>query len=99
MLRSQLRRPLVPRRYDSSAAGGTVSTGVGLANIRDRLAQAYGENHRFEIVTPPEGGFTVIIEIPYELHEEPSAEYAAAKPAAAPAVASMPGQRAMGTQA
>ena len=24
------------------------STGVGLANIRDRLAQAYGDNHRFE---------------------------------------------------
>lgn len=46
--------------------GRTVSTGVGLANIRDRLAQAYGEDHRFEIRTPPEGGFTVIIEIPYE---------------------------------
>ena len=93
-------RPLVPRRYDNSAAGGTVSTGVGLANIRDRLAQAYGENHRFEIQTPPEGGFTVIIELPYEPHEEASAEYpAAAKPAAAPAVASMPGERAMGTQA
>ncbi|MFA7595958.1 MAG: hypothetical protein WCY92_06340, partial [Novosphingobium sp.] len=42
------------------------STGVGLANIRDRLAQAYGDDHRFEILTPPEGGFTVIIEIPYE---------------------------------
>ena len=46
--------------------GSTVSTGVGLANIRDRLAQAYGEDHRFEIRTPPEGGFTVIIEIPHE---------------------------------
>lgn len=44
----------------------TASTGVGLANIRDRLAQAYGDDHRFEILTPPEGGFTVIIEIPYE---------------------------------
>src|SRR5690606_10053506 len=60
-------RPLVPRKYDSGqAVNGTVSTGVGLANIRDRLAQAYGEDHRFEIDTPPEGGFTVIIEIPYE---------------------------------
>ena len=45
------------------------STGVGLANIRDRLAQAYGEDHRFEIRTPPEGGFTVIIEIPHEVAE------------------------------
>ncbi len=46
--------------------GGTMSTGVGLPNIRDRLAQAYGDDHRFEIRTPPEGGFTVIIEIPYD---------------------------------
>lgn len=46
--------------------GTTTSTGVGLANIRDRLAQAYGDEHRFEIRTPAEGGFTVIIEIPYE---------------------------------
>ena len=50
--------------------GETMSTGVGLANIRDRLAQAYGEDHRFEIRTPPEGGFTVIIEIPHEPSEE-----------------------------
>ena len=27
-----------------AGAGRTVSTGVGLANIRDRLAQAYGES-------------------------------------------------------
>ncbi|TIX49296.1 sensor histidine kinase [Alteraurantiacibacter aquimixticola] len=51
---------------DNSPAAGNVSTGVGLANIRDRLAQAYGEDHRFDIETPPDGGFTVIIEIPYE---------------------------------
>ena len=43
-----------------------VGTGVGLANIRDRLAQAYGENHRFETIEPVEGGFTVLIEIPFE---------------------------------
>jgi two-component system, LytTR family, sensor kinase len=46
--------------------GEQVSTGVGLANTRDRLAQAYGEFHRFEIVDAPEGGFTVNIEIPFE---------------------------------
>jgi len=52
-----------------------VSTGVGLANIRNRLAQAYGDDHLFEIRTPPEGGFTVIIEIPHESVEakEPAA--------------------------
>jgi signal transduction histidine kinase len=51
-------------------AGEPVSTGVGLANIRDRLAQAYGENHRFETVEPPEGGFAVVIELPFEKREE-----------------------------
>jgi len=49
--------------------GEPVSTGVGLANIRDRLAQAYRENHRFETSEPPEGGFAVIIEIPFERRE------------------------------
>jgi two-component system, LytTR family, sensor kinase len=46
--------------------GEQVSTGVGLANIRDRLAQAYGEDHRFETMEPPEGGFAVLIELPFE---------------------------------
>jgi signal transduction histidine kinase len=56
-------RPTLPRAITGE---GTVSTGVGLANIRNRLAQAYGDEHRFEIRTPPEGGFTVTIEIPHE---------------------------------
>ncbi len=47
------------------------STGVGLANIRDRLAQAYGDEHRFEIRSPESGGFSVLIEIPFESEEEP----------------------------
>ncbi len=37
--------------------GEQVSTGVGLANIRDRLAQAYGAAHRFETLDPPDGRF------------------------------------------
>jgi sensor histidine kinase YesM len=41
------------------------STGVGLANIRDRLAQAYGENHRFDTHSDTRGGFRVVIEFPY----------------------------------
>ena len=52
--------------------GEPVSTGVGLANIRDRLAQAYGEDHRFETMEPPEGGFAVLIEIPFERREVPA---------------------------
>ena len=46
--------------------GQPVSTGVGLSNIRDRLIQAYGEDHRFETIEPQEGGFAVVIEIPFE---------------------------------
>ena len=41
------------------------STGVGLANIRDRLAQAYGDDHHFDIQAGPEG-FAVAIDIPYQ---------------------------------
>jgi sensor histidine kinase YesM len=48
------------------------STGVGLANIRDRLAQAYGDNQRFETQSDNKGGFRVFIEIPYQIDvEEP----------------------------
>ena len=46
-------------------ARATVSTGVGLANIRDRLNQAYGQNHRFDVQAGEEG-FAVTIEIPYQ---------------------------------
>jgi len=51
---------------NSPTTDNTSSTGVGLANIQSRLQQAYGENHLFEIRTPAGGGFTVIIEIPFE---------------------------------
>jgi two-component system LytT family sensor kinase len=45
------------------------STGVGMANIRDRLSQAYGEGNRFETKQNEQGGFSVIIEIPFETGE------------------------------
>lgn len=45
-------------------AMATPSTGVGLANIRDRLTQAYGEEQRFE-AKEGEEGFVVTIELPY----------------------------------
>ena len=51
---------------DGTAVAASPSTGVGLANIRDRLGQAYGDDHRFEARSNEHGGFSVIVEIPYE---------------------------------
>ncbi|MGI8932380.1 MAG: sensor histidine kinase [Sphingomicrobium sp.] len=42
------------------------STGLGLANIQDRLAQAYGPAHGFSTRANERGGFSVIIEIPLD---------------------------------
>jgi sensor histidine kinase YesM len=42
----------------------TSSTGVGLANIRDRLQQAYGDEQSFTYGSSGNGGFTVTIEMP-----------------------------------
>jgi len=44
----------------------TQSTGVGLANTRDRLAQAYGEAHAFATRTNEHGGFSVTVDIPLD---------------------------------
>ncbi len=53
----------------------TLSTGVGLANIKERLAQAYGPDHRFDARSDPGKGFRVEIEIPFQI-EEPNREAA-----------------------
>jgi len=59
---------------NGSAGGGDIaaspSTGVGLANIRERLAQAYGNAHGFTTKKNEHGGFSVIIEIPYQSGDE-----------------------------
>jgi len=52
----------------------TLSTGVGLANIRDRLAQAYGERQRFATKSIPGGGFSVTLELPYSAEDSPNQE-------------------------
>jgi signal transduction histidine kinase len=51
----------------------SLSTGVGIANIRERLAQAYGPDHRFTMSAMPAGGFGVEIDIPFQ-RDEPSRE-------------------------
>jgi signal transduction histidine kinase len=67
-------------RRSSQASGRPVSTGVGLANIRSRLRQAYGDSHLFVTRSEPGGGFTVLIEIPYTRAAAP--EVSASRPAA-----------------
>ena len=54
---------------DGGDLAASPSTGVGLANIRDRLSQAYGAANRFETRKNERGGFSVILEIPYETGE------------------------------
>jgi two-component system, LytTR family, sensor kinase len=46
------------------------STGVGLANIQDRLAQAYGPAHGYSTRTNEHGGFSVIIELPLDTDQK-----------------------------
>ena len=45
----------------------TSGTGVGLANIRDRLQQAYGSDQRFEIAENVPHGLIVLVDIPYQI--------------------------------
>jgi sensor histidine kinase YesM len=49
--------------------------GVGLANVRGRLKQLYGSNHKFELANNPSGGLIVVLEIPFfnEANESPLA--------------------------
>jgi signal transduction histidine kinase len=60
-------------------AGGT---GLGLANIRERLAQSYGVDHRFELADNDPQGLIVLIDIPYQTD-------VVAQPAATPVAAPM----------
>ena len=71
------------RLRSANAPGRPISTGVGLANIRNRLMQAYGDAQLFETRSEPGGGFTVLIEIPYVRAEAPAAA-APLQPAATP---------------
>jgi LytS/YehU family sensor histidine kinase len=51
---------------EGAAISASPSTGVGLANIRDRLSQAYGDNHSFTTMKNERGGFSVVVEIPFD---------------------------------
>ena len=47
----------------------SLSTGLGLTNIKERLAQAYGTEQQFVTRTTPEGGFAVAITLPFQLED------------------------------
>lgn len=44
----------------------TKGHGIGLQNIRERLAYFYPDSYEFCAVSPPSGGYEVTIQIPYE---------------------------------
>ncbi len=46
------------------------SSGVGLANTKNRLFQLYGTNHKIAIENRKEGGLEINIEIPFETSED-----------------------------
>ena len=66
------RSPTTAPRPAAQAITATQSTGVGLANIRDRLAQAYGAAHALTTKTNEHGGFSVIVEFPLKMENKDS---------------------------
>lgn len=74
---------------------GPSGTNVGIANIRERLVQAYGADHRFELADNEPHGLIVLIDIPYQVQSadrvqgadgSTAADIAGASPAATPVV-------------
>ena len=51
----------------------TAGTGVGLANIRERLQLLYGGKASLTITENPPGGTRVTVSLPYTAHTEPGA--------------------------
>src|SRR5580698_7984210 len=51
--------------FNSSAPNAVLGRGVGLSNIRDRLAQLYGEGQSFSIANRAGGGAEVTLHLPY----------------------------------
>lgn len=46
--------------------GSTFSLGVGISNIRNRLQEIYGSEHKLMFSNAEHGGLTVTVEIPYD---------------------------------
>ena len=56
--------------FEAAATGATHGTGVGLANIRERLGLLYGSKASLTIANNPVGGTIVTITVPYTTHTE-----------------------------
>jgi len=57
--------PTSERVSPASEGGSQVGTGIGLANLRDRLQALYGDRQRLEIGPRAAGGVVVRVEIPW----------------------------------
>lgn len=53
---------------------GVFGKGVGLSNIRDRLAQLYGDRQQFSIANRPSGGAEVTLRVPLRAATQNTAE-------------------------
>jgi signal transduction histidine kinase len=51
----------------------TAGTGIGLSNIRERLALLYGSKASLTVTEPSGGGTAVTITVPYVAHKDPEA--------------------------
>jgi len=60
--------------FAAAAGGETAGTGVGLANIRERLSLLYGTKGTLTIANNPVGGTIVTITVPYTAHTEPATD-------------------------
>jgi LytS/YehU family sensor histidine kinase len=49
-----------------TAVAGVVSSGIGLANVRDRLRARFGDAASLSYGKPADGGFRTIVRVPLE---------------------------------
>ena len=59
--------------FAGAASAETAGTGVGLANIRERLSLLYGTRASLTIANNPAGGTIVTITVPYTAHTDEGA--------------------------
>jgi hypothetical protein len=60
--------------FAGAASGETAGTGVGLANIRERLSLLYGSKGTLTIANNPVGGTIVTITVPYTTHADSASD-------------------------